>query len=127
MPDREIAFERRGGEWIGDGKPAQAHVIECKKGSGKHKLKFRVEGPPGRYVFDETDPIWVKADDGQCPDTHCSHPELRVKECGPTMLIVENMNEVAGKLRYQLNVRDQQDNSLQPIDPIIDNGGRGIA
>jgi hypothetical protein len=123
--DHQISFERRDGQWLAGGRPAQEHVIRFDKGSGPHKVKFHVGTPTGRYIFNEEDPIWIKEDDGNCPEEKCSHEDISVKQCGPTMLMIENKNQSAGKFRYQLNVYDTHQDEYCPVDPIMENGGHG--
>lgn len=125
MPDKnhQVSFERHGNEWSADGKHAKEHKMKFDKGSGKHKVAFNIGTPVGRYLFNQDDPIWVKADDGECPQAASSHSDIEVEDCRPTRLVINNKNETEGPLRYQLNVYDTANREWCPIDPILDNGG----
>lgn len=123
--NHQISFERDSGEWNSAGKKAKDHKMAFGKGSGAHTVVFHVGTPTGRYQFSEEDPIWVKEDDGECPDAACSYPDIEVKSCKSTQLIIENKNDTKARLRYQLNVYDTEKSEWCPIDPIMDNGGHG--
>lgn len=123
--DHQVSFERHGNEWRADGKRAKEHKLAFGKATGPHKIAFHVGTPTGRFQFSEDDPIWVKIDDGECPDSTCSHPDIEVLDCKPTRLVVENRNDSEAVLRYQLNVYDRVNSQWCPVDPIIDNGGHG--
>lgn len=122
--NHQVSFERSGGEWSAGGKKAKEHKMKFEKDSGEHKVSFNIGTPTGRYLFNQDDPIWVKSDDGKCPESACSHVDIEVEDCKPTRLVINNKNSAAGLLRYQLNVYDTADREWCPIDPIIDNGGR---
>ena len=123
--EHQVSFERDGDDWKCGSTKAQNHVLKFDKDTGPHIVKFHIGTPTGRYVFSEKDPIWLKADDGKCPRIPCYEGDIEVENCGQTMLTIKNKNEVKGKLRYQLNVYDRQNEEYCPIDPVIDNGGHG--
>lgn len=123
--EHHVSFEFRDGEWMTGGKPAKSHKLTFGEKSGPHVIQFRVGHPTGRFRFVESDPIWVKDDDGECPAEPSSNADIKVKTCVPTMLMIENSNEKAANLRYQLNVFDDHDKVHRPIDPIMTNGGNG--
>ena len=119
-----MSFHRDGDDWKCGSTKAKDHVLKCGMGTGPHIVKFHIGTPDGRYEFTE-DPIWVKTDDGKCPDSACSHEDITVQNRGKTMLTIKNENQETAKLRYQLNVYDNHKNEYCPIDPVIDNGGHG--
>lgn len=121
-----VSFERSSKEWKTSGKAAKEHKLKFEKDTGPHNIEFLIGTPTGRYEFDLSDPIWVKADDGNCPTQKGSHPDIKVVEKKATRLVIENSNDQKAMLRYQLNVIDTEDGDRPcPIDPIIDNGGKG--
>lgn len=122
--NHQVSFERNDGEWNATGKKAKEHKMRFDKDSGEHKVAFNIGTPVGRYRFREDDPIWVKADDGECPQSASSHSDIVVEDIKPTRLVITNKNETEAVLRYQLNVYDTTNSEWCPIDPILDNGGR---
>jgi hypothetical protein len=121
---KTVSFERHGRDWKAGGKHAKDHKMKFDKDSGPHTITFNIGTPTGRFTFNEEDPIWVKLDDGQCPDAACSYQDIIVTSCRGPQLVVENANEEEARLRYQLNVYDRQQEEWCPIDPIMDNGGK---
>ena len=124
---RNVSFGRHGKDWQADRKHAKDHELTFDKGS-EDSITFYIGTPAGRFTFNEEDPIWVKIDDdGECPKKPCSHPDIRVESCHGPRLVVHNANQEKARLRYQLNVYDREEKEWCPIDPIMNNGGKGLS
>lgn len=122
MP-RQVTFARNLGLWFSGIVPASWHRMTFDMGS-QDDITFRLAGR--RYAFNVKDPVWIQEDSGGCPPGKGVHKDFKVSKCSATELTVTNLNQDKVTLRYQLNIVDTQANKPVPIDPILENGGRGF-
>lgn len=123
--ERTLTLSRDKSEWMADGRPASDNRMDFAAGSGKHTIVFNIGTPTGRYVFTE-DPIWIMVDDGNCPASASSVPDVTIKHAGKTQLILGNANNEQAIYRYQLNIYDTANGEYACIDPILSNGGHNL-
>lgn len=125
---QQITFKRSLGTWwTGFLQHAGGHRIKVPTGNSDETLVFKLSNNAAKdgYKFDTNDPIWVCADNGSCPSQSGCDGQFTTVNCTATELTVKDSNDQAGPYRYQLNVIDANNNKV-PIDPIVDNGGKGF-
>jgi hypothetical protein len=113
-------------DWDIDGKKPHESKIDFDKGSGPHKIKFRLDDRTSRDLrFDAANPIWDHKSEAECPPAGSNSDQIEIIDCTDTQLTVVNKNSgEACTLHYQLNFRDGV-GSAEPVDPIFKNGGGG--
>ena len=125
---QEVTFKRSLGTWwTGILKPASSHRTKVPTGNTDEILVFKLSNNAAKdgYKFDTEDPIWICADNGSCPAKSGCDGQFTKVDCTATELTVKDSNDDEGIYRYQLNVLDAKNNKV-PIDPIVDNGGKGL-
>jgi len=107
-----------------DGVKAKQSRVKLDKGSGAHKIHFKLHDHTNRGLrFNEADPIWVDEDAPCPPSPGVSTDQLSLTGCTADKASLVNQNSGrARQLRYQLNFI-AADGSASECDPIIENGG----
>jgi hypothetical protein len=127
---RNVKIEALGGsskpDFRVDGMNPMNAKLTFEKGVGGDDIAFNLHDASGLGLrFDFEDPIWVD-EDAPCPPTPgLTTDQLSIKDCKPSKLFVNNLNEGRARdLRYQLNFV-AEDGTRFTCDPIIQNGGGG--
>jgi hypothetical protein len=119
-----------GGAWQFDVKPddlasgpyVKNGKIEVPVGP-QTRIEFKLQGTAaGKLDFKESDPFW--AEQGQCPTSRCSDPDICIVSCSKNKLEINDRNTKAADLHYRLNFVDSAGGDHW-WDPIIRNGGGG--
>jgi hypothetical protein len=115
-------------DWDIDGKKPHESRVDFEKGSGPHRIKFKLHDRTNRNLrFDASNPIWDHKSEAGCPAAGSNSDQIEIVDCNDNQLTILNRNSgEACTLHYQLNFRGE-DGSAEPVDPIFKNGGGGSA
>ena len=108
---------------------SSGNKIKAPKGEG-YWIIFDLDDYTGRHIrFDASAPFFCKDGTGDpCPSSITSD-QILVESCAEDELVVIDWNygSAEQELRYQLNFTTDIGGYIPPYDPIIINGGGGVA
>lgn len=98
--------------------------IDLPRDSGVYEIRFDLDAKDGLDIrFDAAGPFFCHDDLATCP-TSLDTAQMMVDSCDKAKLVVVDWNYgPTREYRYQLNFVDKWGEALEPLDPIIKNGG----